>query len=124
MLAQPIGGKADGVDVRVPAKVALNAYQLIATDADGDAIYATSANPAHINRVLGVSTRAGLDIKVRSEGVVENPGWNWSPEALLWVGLDGVITEDPGTGAFTQAVGFAKTPTSIYVRLAKGVLRY
>lgn len=109
-------------DVRLNAKQPLLAFKLVTTDADGDAVYASAAELGHGGRVLGVSLRAGLSVQVRTAGVVRNPGWSWEPQAPLFVGLEGEITTQQ-VGRFSQAIGYARTPTEIFVRLGRAILR-
>lgn len=103
----------------------LNAYKVITTDAQGKAIYADSATLSHGNRVVGISTNAALTgdgVAAQYEGELTNTGWSWAVGSLLFVGLNGEVTTAQ-TGVFSQAVGYARTPTTIQIRLGRAVFR-
>ena len=101
----------------------LNAYKLITTDAAGFAVYASSAEVSHVDQVLGVALNSGTALQVQTMGVVDNTGWSWTPGSPLFVGVNGDITTNPGTGLFSQLVGYAQSATRIFIRLGRATLR-
>lgn len=107
------------------AAIPLNAYKVLTTDATGKAIYADSVIVAHANKLVGIGANAANTddtINAQFEGELTNDGWSWTPGALLFVGLNGDVTTAQ-TGAFSQAVGFAKTAKTIVVRLGRAIIR-
>lgn len=120
----PAGPPGAGLET-LTAAVPLNAYKLVTTDAAGAAIYADAADADHADQVVGIainSALSGSPVTVRAMGFIDNPGWSWTPGAPLFVGLDGDITSAQ-VGAFSQGVGYAATPTRMFIRLDRAILR-
>ena len=57
----------------------------------------------------------------RTSGEMTNVGWNFTPGADLFVGLNGLITETAPTVGFSQRIGTARTPTTITIRLSEPI---
>lgn len=98
---------------------------LIATGASG-AAYASSADASHYSRVVGISVGAaslGAAVEVQSSGPMEELGWSWIPGQDLWLGSNGLLTQTyPAGAAFSQRLGFALSPTRIWVDISEPVL--
>lgn len=107
------------------AGVPLNAYKLLTTDADNQAIYADAANPEHVNRIIGLSqtaATAGEVVRIQFAGTIRNQGWNLPVGALLFAGLAGELST-VAVGAFSQIVGYVVSPTSIFLQSSLGIIR-
>lgn len=120
-LYQPLGAGGDSVDqVLIPGQT-IASYKAITTDADGYAIYADSATLVHLGRLVGISLDGTT--KVRKVGLVTNPAWNWTPGAVLFLGLNGEITTDGNTGVFAQQIAYAQTPTTVDIKIGMPIRR-
>lgn len=107
------------------AAVNLNAYKIITTDSTGKAIYGDSGNLDHKGKILGVSLNSALtgsNINIITFGSITNTGWSFTPEQSLYVGLNGEISTIQ-VGLFSQYLGYAVTPTEIFIRLGKTIVR-
>ncbi|OQA32891.1 MAG: hypothetical protein BWY57_01618 [Betaproteobacteria bacterium ADurb.Bin341] len=78
---------------------------------------------AHCGRVIGLTTGAcvaGEQANVQMAGDIEEPSWNWTPELPVFVGADGLLTQEvpaaPGA-VFSQVIGVAITPIKLFVQL-------
>lgn len=114
-----------GQKLRLTALDSILAYRLVTTDVDGNGIYASSGNALHVDQVIGISTQAasaGMDFEVADSGFVTNQGWTWQAGQPLFLGLDGEVVSHP-IGVFSMQIGYAKTATTIYLRIGRGVLR-
>ena len=114
-----------GNKVRLTAATDILAYRLVTTDSNGLGIPADSNTASHVDQVVGISTQAaqvGGEFEIVDSGFVTNSGWNWSPGQPLFLGLDGEVVTTP-TGVFSLQIGYAKTATTIYLRIGRGVLR-
>lgn len=103
----------------------LNAFKLVLADAAGGVLYADAATMAHAGRALGVTRTAALrgdTVSIEVQGPVLNAGWSWTPGAMLYVGLGGDITTEQ-VGVFSQCIGWATSPTEIFLRLGRAILR-
>lgn len=98
---------------------ALSGHQVIALDLSGLAIYATSDDVSLAFRVVGISTGAassGASITVQDKDVMTHGGWSWTPGQLIYLGLNGVLTNTvPVSATFILVMGKALSATSILV---------
>lgn len=86
---------------------------------------AASTNLACANKVVGFADQSGLptqQIRVVTHGVIENPMWNFVPNRLLFLGTSGEPTHQQ-VGLFSQAVGLVLTPTTVFVKIGRAVIR-
>lgn len=90
----------------------------------GELAYADSKTASHIGRVIGISLNAaspGFEVSIAFQGDVEEPSWSWVPDKPIWVGADGALTQiEPSVengDAFSQVIGFAWTPTKVFIRI-------
>ena len=122
---------------KLDSLVGTNAHEIVATAAEpifaltavtlsADGLHrADAATMGASDRVLGVSLTAGVagaPVRVLTEGLVTNTGWAFTEGELLYVGLNGVITPAQ-EGGFCQMLGWAVSPTKIFVRVGRAILR-
>jgi hypothetical protein len=53
-------------------------------------------------------------------GVVSDGEWTWVPGTKLFLGLDGLIVNNPSSYTYTKPIGFAISSTSIYFNVQVG----
>lgn len=114
------GGDVSSLELFSPAP--LLAYKVLTTNALGQAIYADAGTLAHADQVVGVGLNAGTTIRVAEFGEVVNNGWNWTAGQALFLGLNGDIVTTPRLGVFNIQIGYAKTATSIIVKLGRSII--
>lgn len=120
------GGSNDHVDLPFDAGQPILAYKVITLNNTGHAIYASSDNLNHVNKVLGVSKNAantGHRITIRNTGLLTNIGWQWSAGQPLYLGLNGDITSSADTGLFSNNIGYAVTETTIFINIGRSIVR-
>lgn len=97
---------------------ALGGNRVVKANGSGQAVYATNTDAAS-QHLLGVTTEAvspGANVGVQRSGVMVEPGWLWTPNQPVFLGVNGVLTQTYPTGALLSIiVGFALTPTSIHL---------
>lgn len=82
--------------------------------------YASAADPSRawtIGITLGAAT-AGAPVEVETLGLVTEPSWSWDPNALVFLGVDGVLTQIPPEAPALSCrvvVGRAVSSTSLWV---------
>lgn len=118
-----VGGGGGSADETFTAETPIDAYKAVTVNSTGQAVLASSDNVAHQDRVVGITTTSGSVVTVKSSGSLTNAQWNWVVNNPVFLGLNGELTQQPFTGVITQQLGFAKTPTSIFVRVNHGVRR-
>lgn len=83
-------------------------------------------NPMHVLKYVGISLNAaalGDSITIKRQGVVTEPSWAWTPDSLVYAGLNGVLTQTlPEVSAFTKVVGVAIAPTKILLSQQPSIL--
>jgi hypothetical protein len=124
--AGPPGPPAGGQN-EYTAAIALSGHRILTTDQAGRAIYADSANPAHVGRIVGLSTgaaAAGAPIIVQLSGEFSEPTWSWSLTCPVYLGAAGHLTQTPPSeaGSFSVVVGFPITPTRLFLSIREPIL--
>lgn len=105
----------------------LLAYRLVTTNQIGELIYADANTLQHQNKTVGVLLQAaavqGTSVVVQTDGLMNNSGWSFTAQQMLYLGLEGEITPNPYAGVIMQQIGYALTATSIMLRLQPAVRR-
>ena len=122
--AGPIG-PGGSISHNALASAAIGGHRAIINTVDGVA-YADASDQAHIARVVGVTTGSaagGAPITFQSSGKITEPSWSWIPDADIFLGLNGLLTQSiPGTAVFAQRLGFALSPTEMWVELGEPIV--
>lgn len=124
--AGPIGpvGPEGGTAIKRPANGAIGGQRVVVGNADGTVSYADATDTSHLGRVLGVTQTAvsdGEDATVIHTGYFNEPTWSWDTSLPLYAGANGLITQTTPAVGFSQIIGFAETPTRIYIRLREPI---
>lgn len=123
--AGPTGPSGTGDEITRTAAEPISGHTVVATSgASGQLVPADSADTAMAPAVLGIITsavEAGASVTVRAQGEVEESGWSWTPGQFIFCGADGVLTQTPPSSGFLLIVGWAMTPTRMFVRLMQPV---
>lgn len=125
MLGLPVQAENFVSNFRKRAAYPLLAYRLLTVNDDGFVIYADAGTLAHVGKVIGVSPRAyqaNQMVRVQEHGQITNQGWNWAPNALLYLGLNGEIVTNPRLGLFTLPVGHSIDGNTVFLRIGRGIV--
>ena len=113
----PPGPPGDAVVMAV-GPTALSGHSVVALDADGNLVPASSLDIAHLNAVLGVVSSAYMPdapAVVQTGYALEHLGWSWAPGPVL-VGAAGQMVQTLPIGAlFSQVVGQAISSTRVLI---------
>lgn len=114
----PSGGAIDYPSTADGA--ALSGHRVVRGTPDGVAV-CSPTDASHRGTALGITTgaaSAGAAVTVRAEGPMTEGSWSWTPGAPVFCGPSGVLTQtfDPAW-SWSQIVGIATSPTSIFVRI-------
>lgn len=116
-------GLSGAVTYVYPAGQAIGGHRMVVLDATGQAIYASSAIASCANRVLGMSINAasiGDPITVQKFGELVEPSWNWQLDKLVYLSVDGQLTQVTPTqpiDKFSLVVGFPISSTSLFINI-------
>lgn len=111
------GGITEGV-----AGEPISALSAVYRGTDGLLYVASSARPSDASALTGVALSSALTnepLMVRTEGDLEDGVWIPGP---YYLGLDGVLTNDPEQGLVQLRIGFAPTTDRLQVRIEPGIL--
>lgn len=98
------------------AATPLGGHRVVAADSNGQAVHCDQTNPGACLAILGLSTGAvsqGEPVTPILTGTVEEPGWTWTPDGLVFLtGLGELTQAEPQSGP-TIVVGQAISPTRL-----------
>jgi hypothetical protein len=118
-------GLSDLFFLRRVANANLGGHRAVISNVDGTTDYADSSNLLHLGKVLGIIVQAvleGEEVDVIRGGLLEFEGWDWDVDLPVYLAENGLLTQNPATSGFSQIVGFAQSPTGLFVNLREPIL--
>lgn len=96
-------------------------YKIVALNANGETVLATSLSIEQIDRVLGILDDVGETVTF---GAITNPSWTWTPEQSLYLGNNGaIVTTSTIDGAeFSLKVGYAISATKAFIKIGTPIV--
>lgn len=119
----PIGPSGGSALTRT-ANGPISGHRLVVESVPGAVSYASNVDVSHAGRVLGMTLGAaadGDDVDILRTGRVVHAGWSWAP-GVLWLGVDGYLTQNPPVSGFSQVVGFSDSPDTVFVDIREPYL--
>lgn len=113
--AGPAGPSAE--QLTLPATTAIGGQRAVRF-LNGHLAYASSLNVGDANLVLGISVNAaspGGEVVVQTSGLMTDGYWTWTPDAPIFCGVQGVLTQVLPTTGFILILGVALSATRILV---------
>lgn len=104
---------------------AIGGHRAVVSNEDGTVTYADNTNLNHLGKVLGITTSAVLDgeeVKIIRGGLIEFEGWSFNVDLPVYLAENGLLTQNPATQGFSQILGFAESPTGLFVNLREPIL--
>lgn len=100
------------LDVQVIAQEIINAYRAVTYS--GYFVQPTAESLSEYAGVNRVATVIGDPISVVREGLMTENGWSWTPNAPIFIGVDGVLTQtQPVFGIPVRRIAWAISATTI-----------
>jgi hypothetical protein len=106
------------------AAVDLGGHRAVISNLDGTIDYADATNLDHLGKVLGVIVRSvltGEKVDVIRGGLLQFEGWDWDTSLPVYLAQDGLLTQTPSAVGFSQILGFAESPTGLFVNLREPI---
>ena len=106
------------------ASGSIGGQRFVVTNGDGTVSYASNLNDSQINKVFGITLNAandGENVNVLTFGLTEFNGWSWNTALPIFLGDNGLPTQTVPLSGFSLIVGFAETPTNIFVDLREPI---
>jgi hypothetical protein len=115
----PPGVSGTASPLLVTADTAIGGHRAVVATSTGCS-YADNTNIQHINKVIGVtngaaSQGASASIAIHGQTITE-PSWSFS-EGPVWLGQNGLITQELPSSGFLQQVAIALSQTKIIVNI-------
>jgi hypothetical protein len=102
----------------------LGGHRAVISNVDGTIDFADSSNLDHLGKVLGIIVRsvlAGERVEVIRGGLLEFEGWSFDINLPVYLAENGLLTQNPSIAGFSQIVGFAESPTGLFVNLREPI---
>lgn len=109
--------------IPVTAASTISAYTGVAL-VNGDAVQADSTQVGQQGNVIGIATNganAGGSVTVQYAGPLEYNGWNWTLGTPVFLGPNGVLTQQPPSSGFSQVIGIPVNPTTLLVQMQPAI---
>lgn len=106
------------------AGAAIGGHRVVVASGADDVLVADPSDVTHLHRVIGITEGAavlGDDVDVRFAGEMTEGSWSWTPDAPIYAGAAGVLTQTPPSGAWLRIVAVAISATRIVVGLREPV---
>lgn len=87
--------------------------------------YANQSDLTNLGKVIGItltSASMGENVDVLLFGFIEFNGWSFDVSLPVYLNNNGLLTQTPPSTGFSQIVGFAETPTSLFVSLREPII--
>lgn len=121
MLAPLIKGEQGlpGFSSNVVAAEALGGHRVVTVDG-------YHANPEDADRIAGVTNAAGslgASVVTTVKGLMTEGSWNWIPNQPIFIGANGVLTQNPSTSGLIRRIAWAISATQINVDFMPPILQ-
>lgn len=102
----------------------LGGHRAVVANTDGTIDFASASNLQHLGKVLGIIEQAvvaGKKVNVIRGGLLEFEGFSWDINLPVYLAEDGHLSQTPSSTSFSQIVGFAESPTGLFVNLREPI---
>jgi len=117
-------GQPGEASVQFPAGEAIGGHRAVRLIA-GRVYYADNTELTGANVLLGVSKGAAVEdalVTIQTLGLMTEPSWAWAPDQPVFVGVNGLLTQAVPVAGFSLMVGFATSPTQIFIGLKMPII--
>lgn len=96
-------------------------YRVVALNLSAETVLASATDITQVDKVLGILDADGETV---TSGLITNPSWTWTAEQSLFLGANGniVTTSTVDGAAFSLKIGYAVTPTIMFVKIGTPVI--
>lgn len=102
----------------------MGGHRAVIANLDGTIDYASANNLDHLGKVLGIIVRSVLEgerVDVIRGGLLVFEGWSFNVNLPVYLAENGLLTQNPSSAGFSQIVGFAESPTGLFVNLREPI---
>jgi hypothetical protein len=95
----------------------LGGHRAVRVGADGLAWLAGPDSTARLTIGITIGAAvAGADATIQVDGAIEEPGWSWADDEIVWLGAGGVLTQVPPIAGVSFQVGVPMGPTKLRIQ--------
>jgi hypothetical protein len=101
----------------------MSGHRMVILNENQEAEYASSANPFHANKIIGMTTQAAIngEIGIQTAGELEEPSWSWILDIPIWLSTDGLLSQTPPSTGFCLIIGFPITATKMFINIREPI---
>jgi hypothetical protein len=101
----------------------MSGHRIVVLNENEEAEYASSANPFHANKIIGMTIHAAIngEIGIQTGGELTEPSWNWTLDIPIWLGVDGLLTQVQPVSGFSLIIGFPITQTKMFIGIREPI---
>jgi hypothetical protein len=118
-------GSPGGVGFWVTVSTPIGGHRVISIDENRQVIYADYRNWQYTKRIIGISvtaSAAGGQIKVIKEGEIEEPSWMWDMTRLIFLGENGILTQELPEDGAVVVLGFPIDSNKMIVDIGEPII--
>lgn len=119
----PFSGAASGTatGIAVTAAIDLGGHRVVTVDG----YYADALDITTMYRVAGITTQAvpsAGDVAAYNSGVLTEVSWSWTVGQPVYLGTNGLMTQEAPTAGYLLVIGQPKNATSLIVEIQQPIL--
>jgi hypothetical protein len=118
-------GPSGSNTVQYQAADELSGHRAVTLDSSGNAVYADASQIGHAHRVIGITTGAaslGAPATIQTAGVLIEPSWAWTTGLPVYLSTNGLLSQAAPSSGFVLVVGFAQSPTTLYIHIDSPII--
>lgn len=119
-----LGGGEGGSSISTqdyPAAIALSALRVVRANSSGQLIYADSSLSPSVLGVTFSSAIAGSAPITLLSGLLPDSSFNWLPDIPVFLGLDGLLTQNPPVSGWLIPVGMPVGANTLLINIQEAI---
>lgn len=125
IIASAPDASAAATIVLIQAATTLGGHRVVRFDELGCAVYADIHEAVlSADCIIGLTTGAALQndvVPVLTHGFMTEPTWNWEPQRLLYLTVNGMMSQTPPTSGLCFPLGLAISQTTAFIALRTSI---
>lgn len=119
----PAAGVTGTADPFLTAVRALSGHRAVAAVSDTEIDYGDKDDPdqSRLIGIIGNAVAEGGTVQVKTSRSMTEPSWNWIAGLPIYLGDDGMLTQDPPPTGYVKELGVATAPQTIWINIAPAI---
>jgi len=114
------GGGSSAQTITKLAGANLSGHRIVQSTSNTEVGYASASDLTSMHRILGMTTGAALlgdTVTVALSGNIIEPSWSWDMSKPVYLGENGLLTQDAPTSGYILQVGRPSAPTALLLEI-------